>query len=270
MSNSPLPAIQKQGSSKRFLKIGLQIGAMIAIFLALFWYIGTTVPADFKPDESVILRGIDYIYTSVLTVKVEYLLLAFLMYFGINVLFAVRLRRVLIKNGVKTTFGKTLLAQYAGMLTSDVTPGRSGYILTPVYLRDQNVPTSKGLSAVLGIQSFEFLIKVVGGVGAVIFLVSTVSYQTWNTVFPTQIAGVNIGLILAIVGVALMMVGALVLAAFTWSKRAISIFDKIANSRYLKRFTGGLMGKLEEYKESSSSTSKAIPEICVGKTVFQV
>ena len=53
----------------------------------------------------------------------------------------------------------------------------------------------------------------------------------------------------------------LVLAAFTWSKRAISIFDKIANSRYLKRFTGGIMGKLEEYKESSSSTSKAIPEI---------
>ena len=93
------------------------------------------------------------------------------MYFGINLLFAVRLRRVLNKNGVKTSFGKTLLAQYAGMLTSDVTPGRSGYILTPVYLRDQDVPTSKALSSVLGIQTFEFLIKVIGGIGAVIFLV---------------------------------------------------------------------------------------------------
>ena len=208
-----------------------------------------------------ILKGVDYIYTTILTIKIEYLLLAFLMYFGINVLFAVRLRRVLSKNGVKTSFGKTLLAQYAGMLTSDVTPGRSGYILTPVYLRDQDVPTSKSLSSVLGIQTFEFLIKVIGGVGAIIYLVKFVPAQTWNTIFPTQIAGVNIGLLIAVLGVSLMMVGAIILAAFTWSKRAISIFDRIANSRYLKRFTGGLMGKLEEYKLSANSTSKAIPEI---------
>jgi len=168
---------------------------------------------------------------------------------------------VLSKNGVKTSFGKTLLAQYAGMLTSDVTPGRSGYILTPVYLRDQDVPTSKSLSSVLGIQTFEFLIKVAGGVGAVILLVTTVSPSTWNTIFPTQIAGINIGLLIAILGIGLMMVGAGILAAFTWSRRAISVFDRIANWRFLKRFTGGLIGKLEEYKESSGATSKAIPEI---------
>jgi uncharacterized protein (TIRG00374 family) len=153
------------------------------------------------------------------------------------------------------------------MLTSDVTPGRSGYILTPVYLRDQDVPTSKSLSSVLGIQTFEFLIKVAGGIGAVILLVTTVSPSIWDDVFKhVQIAGVNAGLLIAILGISLMAVGAAILAAFTWSKRAISIFDKIANSRYLKRFTGGIMGKLEEYKESSSSTSKAIPEI-VGLTV---
>ena len=236
---------------------------MVAILIGLLYYMGSTVPSDLVKyqSESTIIKGVHFIYDTVLTLKIEFLLLAFLMYFGINVLFAVRLRRVLAKNGVKTSFGKTLLAQYAGMLTSDVTPGRSGYILTPAYLRDQNVPASKGLSSVLGIQTFEFLIKVIGGVGAIIFLVTTVSAETWNSVFHAQIAGLNVGIIVAILGVALMMVGALVLAAFTWSKRAISIFDKIANSKYLKRFTGGIMGKLEEYKESSGSTSKAIPEI---------
>jgi glycosyltransferase 2 family protein len=86
----------------------------------------------------------------------------------------------LAKSGVKTRFAKTLLAQYAGMLTSDVTPGRSGYILTPVYLRDQNVPPSKALSSILGIQTIEFLIKVAGGVGAVIYLVNMVPLATWN------------------------------------------------------------------------------------------
>lgn len=234
---------------------------MIAIFAALFWYIGTTVPATFKPGEPTILKGLDYLYTTILTIKIEYLLLAFLMYFGINVFFTVRLRRVLAKDGVKTSFGKTLLAQYAGMLTSDVTPGRSGYILTPVYLQDQNVPASKGLSSVLGIQTIEFLAKVIGGVGAVIFLVETVPTQTWDNIFKVDIFGVNIGLLLSIVGIALMLTGAIMLAAFTWSQRAIGIFDRIANSRYLKRFTGGIMGKLEEYKESSHSTKRAIPEI---------
>ena len=263
-SSGTTPAqTEKSPRSRQILRIVLEVVFMVAILAALLYYIGTTVPSTFpRYSEPTIIRGVDYIYTTILTIKIEYLLLAFLMYFGINLLFTVRLRRVLSKNNVKTSFGKTLLAQYAGMLTSDVTPGRSGYILTPVYLRDQDVPTSKSLSSVLGIQTFEFLIKVVGGIGAVILLVTTVSPSTWETVFHhVQIAGVNAGLLIAILGISLMMVGAGILAAFTWSKRAISIFDKIANSRYLKRFTGGLMGKLEEYKESSGSTSKAIPEI---------
>jgi uncharacterized protein (TIRG00374 family) len=245
MTNPESPRVPKpQSSSKRFLKIFLQVVVMVAIFAALLWYV-----------------GIGSLYDALLTIKVEYLFLAFLMYFGINLLFTVRLRRVLSKDGVKTSFGKTLLAQYAGMLTSDVTPGRSGYILTPVYLRDQNVPASKGLSSILGIQTIEFLVKVIGGVGAVIYLVEFVPTATWNQLFPQTFAGINLGIIIAGLGIALMLAGAIVLALFTWSKRAISLFDRIANSRYLKRFTGGLMGKLEDYKESSHSTQRAIPEI---------
>lgn len=251
------------------LKYALEVVFMVAILVGLLYYMGTTVPSDLVKyqSESVILKGVHYLWDTILTLKFGYLLLAFLMYFGINVFFTIRLRRVLAKNDVKTSFGKTLLAQYAGMLTSDVTPGRSGYILTPVYLRDQDVPTSKGLSSVLGIQTFEFLIKVVGGVGAIIFLVTYVPAETWNSVFNAQIAGINVGLLIAVLGVSLMMVGALVLAAFTWSRRAISIFDKIANWKYIKKFTGGLIGKLEEYKESSGATSKAIPEI-IGLTMI--
>jgi glycosyltransferase 2 family protein len=245
------PTVSKTKSSpKRFLRIFIQVVVMVAIFAALLWYV-----------------GIASLYNALLTIKVEYLLLAFLMYFGINIFFTVRLRRVLAKDGVKTTFGKTLLAQYAGMLTSDVTPGRSGYILMPVYLRDQNVPTSKGLSSVLGIQTIEFLVKVVGGVGAVIYLVTFVPMQTWDHIFTANLFGMNIGLVLAVLGITLMLVGAIVLAAFTWSTRAISIFDRIANWRFLKRFTGGIMGKLEEYKESSHATQRAIPEI-IGLTMI--
>lgn len=217
---------------------------MVGVFAALLWYV-----------------GIGSLYSSLLNIKLEYLLFAFLAYFGINLLFTVRLRLVLRKEGIKTSFGKTLLAQYAGMLTSDVTPGRSGYVLTPLYLRDQEVPTSKSLSGILGIQTIEFLVKVIGGIGAVIFLINVIPSPNWNQ-FGT-IAGINIGLFIAGLGIALMLTGAILLAAFTWSQRAISLFDRIANSRYLKRFAGGLMGRLEEYKESAHKTRKAIPEIAL-------
>jgi uncharacterized protein (TIRG00374 family) len=217
---------------------------MVAIFAALLWYV-----------------GIGSLYDALLNIKIEYLVLAFLAYFGINLLFTVRLRIVLRKDGVKTSFGKTLLAQYAGMLTSDVTPGRSGYVLTPLYLRDQEVPTSKSLFGILGIQTIEFLVKVIGGISAVIFLLDVVPPQNWDQ-FGT-VAGINLGLFIAALGIALMLTGAILLAAFTWSQRAISLFDRIANSRFLKRLTGGLMGKLEEYKESAHKTRSAIPEIII-------
>jgi len=261
MSNSEAASQKPPRSTKRILKITLQVVAIIAIVAVLLWYIGTTVPEGFKPDEHPIIRGIDFLFITILEMNVAYFLLAFLMYFGINVFFTIRLRRVLAKDGVKTTFGRTLLAHYAGMLTSDFTPGRAGYILTPVYLRDQNVPASKGLSSILGIQTIEFLVKVAGGIGAVAFLLYMVPTATWTEMFPQEVAGINIGIIVAGLGIGLMLLGAIVLAAFTWSKRAIAIFDRIANWRFLKRFTGGLMGKLEDYKESAHSTRRAIPEI---------
>ena len=251
MADAEIQREQKPPSkSTRILKITIQIVVMAVIFGVLLWFV-----------------GIGSLYDALLNIKIEYLILAFFMYFGINVFFTVRLRRVLAKDGIKTSFGKTLLSQYAGMLTSDVTPGRSGYILMPVYLRDQNVPTSKGLSSILGIQTIEFLFKVIGGLGAVIFLVQTVPAQTWNTLFPQTVAGINIGILVAGLGISLMLVGAVVLAAFTWSKRAITIFDRLTNLKFLKRFTGGLMDKLEEYKESSHSTRRVIPEI-IGLTMI--
>jgi uncharacterized protein (TIRG00374 family) len=241
MTNSEEQREPKTNSSKKILRILLQVVVMVAIFAALLWYI-----------------GLGSLYDALLKIKVEYLALAFLMYFGINVFFTIRLRRVLAKGGVKTSFGKTLLAQYAGMLTSDVTPGRSGYILTPVYLRDQNVPASKALSSVLGIQTIEFLVKVIGGIGAAIFLIEIVPTGNWPT---ATILGINVTFFVIILGIALMLTGAILLAAFSWSERAIGIFDRIANSKYLKRFTGGIMGKLEEYKDSAQKTRSAIPEI---------
>jgi hypothetical protein len=199
----------------------------------LFWYV-----------------GVGSLYNTLRGIKLNFLCVSFLAYFGINLLFTVRLRRVLKREGIKTSFGKTLLAQYAGMLTSDVTPGRSGYILTPIYLRDQDIPTSVSLSGILGIQSVEFLVKVFGGSLALVFLVRTVNLSLGM-------------LVVAILGIGLMLTGAVLLAAMAWSERVLNLFNRIAGSRFLARLTGGLIGKLEEYRINARKTRRAIPEIAL-------
>ena len=204
---------------------------MVAILGGLVWY-----------------AGVGTLILIITKTNPFYLLFAFIAYFLINVLFTIRIIRVLGRQGVKASFRKTILPQYAGMLSSDVTPGRSGYMLTPVYLMNQNIEPSASLSCIFGIQSIEFLVKVLGGAGAVIFLL----YRTHLTreIF-----------VLAVIGIGLMLLGGFTLAAIIWSPRAADLFKKIATSRYFVRFTGRIVAKLDEFRSNAMKTRGAIPEI---------
>ena len=204
---------------------------MIVILGALVWY-----------------AGVGTLLLIITRTNPFYLLLAFVAYFLINVLFTIRIIRVLGRQGIKATFRRTILPQYAGMLSSDVTPGRSGYLLTPVYLMNQNIDPSASLSCILGIQSIEFLVKVIGGACALIFLL----YHTQLTheVF-----------VLASIGIGLMLLGGFVLGAIIWSPRAAGLFRRIATSRYFARFTGRIIAKLDEFGENAMKTRRGIPEI---------
>jgi uncharacterized membrane protein YbhN (UPF0104 family) len=129
-------------SSRRILRVLLQIASMAGIIGALLWYV-----------------GIGPLYNTLRGIKLNFLCVSFLAYFGINLLFTVRLRRVLKREEIKTSFGKTLLAQYAGMLTSDVTPGRSGYVLrarpgTPAMRTEMNNCSARNGASRLLILSF--------------------------------------------------------------------------------------------------------------------
>jgi len=209
---------------------------MVALVGGLVWYV-----------------GVNTLVTTLKSAHPQYFLFAFLAYFTINVLFTVRIMRVLRKQGIKATFGKTLLAHYSGMLTSDVTPGRSGYVLTPIYLKNQNIDASASLSCVLGIQSIEFLVKVLGGALALIFLLNLTSL-TRELVW------------VGVIGVGLMMLGGFALAAIIWSPRAAGTIRKIAGWKIIARFTSPIMGKLEEFGENAMKTRSLIPEI----TLFSV
>lgn len=215
----------------RRLRLILQILLMVAIVGALFWYV-----------------GIGSLLSTLSKTNPIFVLMAFIPYFLINVLFTIRIMRVLERQGIKAGFGKTLLAQYSGMLTSDVTPGRTGYLLTPAYLKNQGIDTSASLSCILGIQSIEFLVKVIGGAFAIVFLLN-------RTSFSTELVTVGV------VGVGLMLLGAFALAAIIWSPRVTAIIQRITKMRLLSRFTGGIMSRLDAFGENAMKTRSAIPEI---------
>jgi hypothetical protein len=204
---------------------------MVVLIGALLWYVGinTLVAVLSKTNPA-------------------YLLLAFFAYFVINILFTIRIIRVLQRQGIKATFGRTILAQYGGMLASDVTPGRSGYILTAVFLKNQGIDTSASLSSIFGIQSIEFLVKVLGGALALIFLLN----QTNLTRELFWIASIGIGL---------MLLGGFALAAIIWFRRTANLIRRIAGFKPISRFTARIIGKLESFAENAIKTRSAIPEI---------
>ena len=215
------------------MRLVLQVLLMIVILGALVWY-----------------AGVNTLLLILSRTNPFYLIFAFIAYFLINVLFTIRIIRVLGRQGITATFKKTILPQYAGMLSSDVTPGRAGYMLTPVYLMNQNIDPSASLSCIFGIQSIEFLVKVIGGAGALIFLL----YRTHLT---REIFA------LAAIGIGLMLLGGFVLAAIIWSPRAADLFRRIATSKFLVKFTGRIVGKLDEFRTNAMKTRGAIPEIFV-------
>jgi uncharacterized protein (TIRG00374 family) len=204
---------------------------MILIFAGLLWYV-----------------GIRTLVSALSETKPIFVLIAFIPYFLINVLFTIRIMRVLQRQGINATFWKTLLAQYSGMLSSDLTPGRTGYLLTPAYLRNQGIDTSASLSCILGIQSIEFLVKVLGGALALIFLLNRAS-------FSKELMWVGA------IGIGLMLLGGFALAAIIWFPRVTALMQRVASSKRLSRFTGGIMAKLDQFGENAMKTRSAIPEI---------
>ena len=116
--------------SPKILLIAQSIIGMV-IIIVVIWYVGA--------------QGLS---STLLSANLTYIGLCLFAYFLMNVLFAIRLVRVLGMMGFEVNFLKTLLIQYGGMLASDFTPARSGYFVVPIMLKGEGVPVAAGLSSI--------------------------------------------------------------------------------------------------------------------------
>lgn len=114
-----------------------------------------------------------------------------------------------------------------GMIVGDLTPGRSGYFLTPTILKKTaSVRITDGMACIFAPQGLEFILKVFGAIAAIVYI-STIS---------------NIGkdiLIPAGIGIALLLTTGILMLLISWQNENtfLKFFCKLP---FFKNFAGNI------------------------------
>jgi uncharacterized protein (TIRG00374 family) len=124
-----------------------------------------------------ILGSIDYLQASNILLHLDWtlLLLACICYLLWNILMSFRLKKVISYLGHKLRFRIVFLSHMSGMLLSDFTPGRSGYLYVPLALNKKGVPLPQGVAAVTSTYIYDLLFEVALSLIAVYYLYSTIT-----------------------------------------------------------------------------------------------
>ena len=103
--------------------------------------------------------------------KPQFFILACISYVFLNIVLASRLRYLLSRIGYRFKFIDVFFSHMGGMMIGDITPGRSGYFLTPSLLKKKlGSRVTDGMACIFAPQGIEFILKVGGAVAAIIYI----------------------------------------------------------------------------------------------------
>lgn len=171
--------------------------------------------------------GLDEVFIVLKKTDMFYFVLACLSYLFLNLILASRLSYLLTKTGHEIKFRDVFLSHMGGMIIGDLTPGRSGYFLTPSILKKKaGIPITEGMACIFAPQGIEFILKVAGAIAAIIYLSYYLNIDK-NFIIYSGIGSV----ILLIVGILMLLV--------SWNneKMTSKFLGKIP---FLNKFTGNL------------------------------
>jgi glycosyltransferase 2 family protein len=119
---------------------------------------------------------IDYqIFLSLLTnLDIWFILLAGFCYLLNNLLMAYRIKKILFTLGENLRFKLVFFSHMAGMLLSDFTPARSGYLYTAIALNKRDVPLEKGISTITSTYLYDLTLKMIVALLGAYFIYSYV------------------------------------------------------------------------------------------------
>ena len=175
-----------------------------------------------------------------------FFLMACLSYLCLNLILTSRLSYLLGKIGYKNKFSPVFFSHMGGMIVGDITPGRSGYFLTPTILKKKTgIPITDGMACIFAPQGIEFILKV-GGAFAAIMYISTFSGISRDVLISAGIGAT----ILLIVGILMLTV--------SWHNENLSL--KFINKLpFFNKFTENL----SFFKERSNQIKGNIKAILI-------
>jgi len=103
---------------------------------------------------------------------IGFILLAGLCYFLNNLLMAYRIKKILFAMGENIRLRVTFFSHMAGMLLSDFTPARSGYLYVAIALNDRDVPMEKGIATITSTYLYDLTFKMIVAILGAYFLYS--------------------------------------------------------------------------------------------------
>lgn len=131
----------------------------------------------------VYFAGVDQFLKIIINVNPIYLLIAAGAYLLNNILMAVRLKHILSDIDRKIRFKFVFFAHMTGMLASDFTPARSGYIFSVYALRKYGLSVMSSLAAITSTYLFDLMFKIcVAGVGIICVYTSLFEIANLQTI----------------------------------------------------------------------------------------
>ncbi len=175
-----------------------------------------------------------------------YFILACLSYLLLNMVLAFRLSYLLKKIGHNIKYINVFLSHMGGMIVGDITPGRSGYFLTPpIMKKTSGIPITDGMACIFAPQGVEFILKVGGAAAALIYL-SSFSNVSRNFI------------ISAMIGAILLLVVGIFMLLLSWHEEKVS-------SRLLSKvpFLNNFAVNLSFFKDRSILIKNSLDKILI-------
>jgi uncharacterized protein (TIRG00374 family) len=195
-----------------------------------------------------ILNKLDLVEVMVTIRKTDliYFILAGISYLILNMVLAFRLSYLLKKIGHHIQYINVFLSHIGGMIVGDITPGRSGYFLTPHILkRTSGIPITDGMACIFAPQGIEFILKV-GGAAAALIYISSFSNVSRNFIISAMIGAI------LLLGVGIFMV------LLSWHEEKVS-------SRLLSKvpFFNSFAVNLSFFKDKSILIKNSLDKILI-------
>ena len=190
--------------------------------------------------------GLDEVLIVLEKTNVFYFVLACLSYLFLNLILASRLSYLLTKTGHEMKFWNVFLSHMGGMIIGDLTPGRSGYFLTPSILKKKaGIPITEGMACIFAPQGIEFILKVAGAIAAIIYLSYYLNIEK-NFIIYSGIGSV----ILLIVGILMLII--------SWNNEKMT-------SKFLGKvpFFNKFTGNLSSFKDRSALIKNSLNMILI-------